>query len=165
MPDLVTILGVDPGSKCTGWGVVSGDSVNFHYVASGAIKTPPNASRYDKLKLIYREMERVIRDFSPTHFAIEEVFYHKNPRSTMVLGEARGAAILAAALADVPVSEYSAREVKLSVTGNGAAQKSQVKFMLGKILGIEDRSASPDESDALAVAVCHAFKQGQWSVV
>jgi crossover junction endodeoxyribonuclease RuvC len=83
----------------------------------------------------------------------------------MVLGEARGAAILAAALADVPVSEYSAREVKLSVTGNGAAQKSQVKFMLGKILGIEDRSASPDESDALAVAVCHAFKQGQWSVV
>lgn len=165
MPETVTILGVDPGSTCTGWGVVSGDNVSLCYVASGVIKTPQKASRYEKLRLIHLEIERVIREYTPTHFAVEEVFYHKNPRSTMILGEARGAAILAAALAEVPVSEYSAREVKQSVTGNGAAHKSQVKFMLGRILGLEDRPSNPDESDALAVAVCHAFKQGQWSVV
>ena len=83
----------------------------------------------------------------------------------MILGEARGAAILAAALAGVPVFEYSAREVKQSVTGNGAAHKSQVSFMLGKLLRLEPPPTNPDESDALAVALCHAFKNPQWSIV
>lgn len=165
MSDKVTILGVDPGSACTGWGVVSIDRVGLRYVASGAIKTPRNASRYEKLRMIHLEMERVIREYSPTYFAIEEVFYSKNPKSTMVLGEARGAAILAATLADVPVSEYSTRAVKQSVTGNGAAQKRQVNFMLGKLLCLAKPPESPDESDALALAVCHAFKHGQRSLV
>ena len=83
----------------------------------------------------------------------------------MILGEARGAAILAAALADVPVYEYSPREVKQSVTGNGAADKSQVNFMLGKLLRLTPPPDNPDESDALAVAICHAFKNTEWSIV
>lgn len=153
------ILGVDPGSACTGYGLVSGDGGEVIYVASGAITLPKQASRFDKLRQIHVEISRVIEEYAPTHFAIEDIFYNKNPRSTLVLGEARGAAILAAALAGIPVFEYSAREVKQSVTGNGAAHKTQVSFMLGKILSLSDPPSNSDESDALAVAMCHAFKQ------
>jgi crossover junction endodeoxyribonuclease RuvC len=164
VPDTLTILGVDPGSACTGWGVLSREGNELRYVASGAIILPKNAVRYEKLRLIHLGIEKVIRECRPEQFAIEEVFYSKNPKSTMVLGEARGAAILAAALADLPVFEYSAREVKQSVTGNGAAHKSQVNFMLGKLLSLSDPPGNADESDALAVAVCHAFKSKEWSV-
>jgi crossover junction endodeoxyribonuclease RuvC len=165
MPDLVTIMGVDPGSSCTGWGIVAGAGGDVQYVASGAVKLPRGAPRYEKLRKIHLEIRAIIDKYHPTQFAIEEVFYNKNPKSTMTLGEARGAAILAAALADVPVFEYSAREVKQSVTGNGAAHKSQVGFMLGKILRLARPPASEDESDALAVALCHSFKSRNWSVV
>jgi crossover junction endodeoxyribonuclease RuvC len=165
VPSNLTILGIDPGSSCTGWGLVSGVGGDIHYLASGAIKLPQKAPRCEKLRLIHVGVARIISEHAPTHFAIEEVFYNKNPKSTMVLGEARGASILAAALVGLPVFEYSAREVKQSVTGNGAAHKSQVNFMLGKLLGLEDPPDNPDESDALAVAVCHAFKNIQRSVV
>ena len=159
MPPQLTILGVDPGSSCTGWGLLRGGGNDIHYVASGAIDLPKKMARFEKLRLIYTGIANIVREYSPSHFAVEEVFYNKNPKSTMVLGEARGAAILAAALADLPVFEYSAREVKLSVTGNGAAHKAQVNFMLGKILRLDEPPKNADESDALAVAVCHAFKQ------
>lgn len=157
------ILGVDPGSSCTGYGVVRGQGDDVRYLSSGTISARRSTSRYDRLKEIYSGIERVIREFEPTHFAIEDVFYSKNPRSALVLGEARGAAILAATLAGLPVYEYSAREVKQSVTGNGAADKSQVSFMLGRILGLSPLPESTDESDALAVAMCHAFKRRDWS--
>ena len=124
------ILGVDPGSSCTGYGIVSGEGTNVTYVASGAITLPKKAGRYDKLRQIHTDIARVIEEHAPTHFAIEDVFYNKNPRSTLVLGEARG-----------------------------AAHKTQVNFMLGKILSLADPPSNPDESDALAVAMCHAFKQ------
>jgi len=159
VPSQLTILGVDPGSSCTGWGLLCGEGNDIRYVASGAINLPKKIARFEKLRLIYTGIADIVREYSPSHFAIEEVFYNKNPKSTMVLGEARGAAILAAALAELPVFEYSAREVKLSVTGNGAAHKDQVNFMLGKLLKLEHPPQNPDESDALAVAVCHAFKQ------
>ena len=162
---MIKILGVDPGSVCTGYGLVMGDRESFRYIASGAIKLPKNATRYEKLRQIYLAIGRVIEQFRPTHFAIEDVFYSKNPKSALVLGEARGAAILAAALADLPIYEYSAREVKQSVTGNGAAHKSQVSFMLGKILSLSDPPTNADESDALAVAMCHAFKNPNRSPV
>jgi crossover junction endodeoxyribonuclease RuvC len=145
--------------------VLWGEGSTIRYVASGAIKLPKTTARIEKLRLIHIGMAGIIRQYSPSHFAVEEVFYNKNPKSTMVLGEARGAAILAAALAELPVFEYSAREVKLSVTGNGAAHKGQVNFMLGKMLGLQDPPKNPDESDALAVAVCHAFKHSVRSVV
>ena len=119
------ILGVDPGSACTGYGIIAGEGDRFSYVASGAIVLGKSASRYDKLRSIFEKLDQVIEEHSPTHLAIEDVFYSKNARSSLVLGEARGAAILAAALRDVPVFEYSAREVKQSVTGNGAADTGQ----------------------------------------
>ena len=136
----------------------------MHYLSSGTILAGRAPTRHDRLKEIYAGIERVIREFQPTHVAIEDVFYSKNPRSALVLGEARGAAILAATLAGVPVFEYSAREVKQSVTGNGAADKSQVSYMLGKILGLTKLPERTDESDAIAIAMCHAFKRREWSV-
>jgi crossover junction endodeoxyribonuclease RuvC len=156
------ILGVDPGSNCTGYGLVSGNGDRVAYVLSGTIAPPRAQSRHQRLREIYAGVERVIREHAPTHFAIEDVFYHKNPRSTLVLGEARGAAILAATLAGIPVYEYSAREVKQSVTGNGAADKSQVSYMLAKLLDLESTPDRADETDALAVAMCHAFKRREW---
>ena len=114
--------------------------------------------------MIFEAIRLVIQKHTPTQFAIEDVFYNKNARSSLILGEARGAAILAAALSDLPVYEYSPREVKQSVTGHGGADKSQVNFMLGKILGLSRPPENTDESDALAVAVCHAFKNREWVV-
>lgn len=161
---MVRILGVDPGSSCTGYGVITGEGDEIRYIASGHIVLQRKASRYERLKAIFERVNDIIIQYSPTHFAIEDVFYSKNARSSLVLGEARGAAILAAALSNLPIYEYSAREVKLSVTGHGAADKSQVSFMLGKILRLPDPPENSDESDALAVAVCHAFKSREWSV-
>ena len=159
------ILGVDPGSACTGFGLVAGEGSDICYVTSGTIVLPRSSTRYDRLSEIYDGIARVIDEFEPTHFAVEEVFYSKNPRSALVLGEARGVAILAAVRASLPIYEYAAREVKLSVTGNGAAHKSQVNFMLGKLLGLSPPPSNADESDALAVAMCHAFRSRQWSTV
>jgi len=157
------ILGVDPGSHCTGFGIIAGAGDDFHYVTSGAIVLDKREPRYAKLKSIYLRMERLIKEHSPTQFAIEDVFYSKNARSSLILGEARGAAILAAALAGLPVFEYSAREVKQSVTGQGAADKAQVSYMLARILELQEAPAKSDESDALAVAICHAFKNREYS--
>jgi crossover junction endodeoxyribonuclease RuvC len=162
---MTVIMGVDPGSVCTGYGLVKTDGIAVTYVASGVIEPPAKTARYEKLCEIHRGIGAVIRRHHPAHFAIEEVFYNRNAKSTMTLGEARGAAILAASLCGLPVFEYSAREVKQSVTGNGAAHKSQVSFMLRKLLRLGDAPENPDESDALAVAVCHAFKNRDWSEV
>lgn len=163
VPAKTKILGVDPGSACTGYGVISGGGNQFEYVSSGTIVLPGKAARYDKLRVIFSGIGKVIEKYSPAEFAVEDVFYSKNPKSLLVLGEARGAAILAASLAGLPIFEYSAREIKKSVTGNGAAHKSQVNFMLGKLLKLEQTLESEDESDALAVAICHAFKSREWS--
>jgi crossover junction endodeoxyribonuclease RuvC len=162
IPDGHRILGVDPGAVCTGYGLVLGRGDDVRYVASGTIRPPRGASRFERLRAIHTGIADVIREFSPTHFAIEDVFYSRNAKSTLVLGEARGAAILAAAMADIPVFEYSPREVKQSVTGNGAADKSQVSYMLGKILALDALPERLDESDAIAIAMCHAFKRRDW---
>ncbi len=159
------ILGVDPGSNVTGFGLVSCTGDDVRYVFSGTIAAGRADSRHERLREIFTGIARVIAQHQPTHFAIEDVFYSKNPRSALVLGEARGAAILAAAMAGIPVFEYSAREVKQSVTGNGAADKSQVSYMLGKMLNLRELPDRADESDAIAIAMCHAFKRRSWSVV
>ncbi len=161
---MIRILGVDPGSTCTGYGLVVEKGGNVRYLASGHIRPGRNLSRHDRVRDIYLGIERVIQEHQPTHFAIEDVFYGKNPKSMIVLGEARGAAILAASLAGLPVFEYAPREVKVSITGNGAAHKSQVSFMLGKILGLAPPE-NADESDAIAIAMCHAFRENEWSRV
>ena len=161
---MVTILGVDPGSVCTGWGLVRGAGENIEYAASGVIMPNRKTQLYERVKEIFLEINRVIQKHEPTHFAVEGVFFCKNPKSALVLGEARGAAVLAASLAGLSVFEYSPREIKQAMTGHGGASKSQVGYMLQKILGLPELPERDDESDALAVAVCHAFRQREWSV-
>lgn len=159
------ILGVDPGSVCTGFGIVSGEGDDIEYVDSGVISPRRDSDRHERLKEIFLALQRLLSDHSPTHFAIEEVFYSKNVKSALVLGEARGAAVLAAGLAGIPVFEYSPKAIKQAITGQGAAQKAQVNYMLGKLLRLAEPPASMDESDALAVAVCHAFRHREWSTL
>ena len=161
---MVTILGVDPGSTCTGWGLIRGAGENIEYAASGVIRPGRKSPRHERVKDIFLELSRVIQAHDPTHFAVEDVFFCKNPKSALVLGEARGAAVLAASLAGLRVFEYSPREVKQALTGHGGAAKSQVGYMLQRILALAELPELDDESDALAVAVCHAFRQREWSV-
>ncbi|MFH1755415.1 MAG: crossover junction endodeoxyribonuclease RuvC [Candidatus Latescibacterota bacterium] len=159
------ILGIDPGSVCTGYGIIDGDGDEFTYVTSGAIAPVRGTARNERLKEIFIALQRLIEQHAPTHFAIEEVFYSKNVKSALVLGEARGAAVLAASLAGLPVHEYSPKAVKQAITGHGAAQKTQVSYMLCKVLNLAEAPDSMDESDALAIALCHAFRQREWSSV
>jgi crossover junction endodeoxyribonuclease RuvC len=152
------IIGIDPGSRITGYGVVRREGGDVRYVASGIIRVARTATRPERLKTIKERIDAVLAEHRPDSFAVEEIFMARNPRSTMTLGEARGVAILAAAEAGIPVFEYSAREVKCSVVGSGAAHKSQVSFMIGKHLGLAHDPETEDETDALAVAFCHALR-------
>ena len=152
------VLGIDPGSRITGFGVVERHGVDIVYVGSGVIRVGRTAPRPERLKTIKERIDGVLAEYHPDEVAVEEIFMARNPRSTMILGEARGVIILAAAEAGLPVYEYSPREVKCSVTGSGAAHKSQVAFMIGKHLVLAHRLETEDESDALAVAFCHALR-------
>ncbi|MDM3870078.1 crossover junction endodeoxyribonuclease RuvC [Porticoccus sp. W117] len=152
---MTRILGIDPGSQRTGFGVIDVAGSRESYVTSGIIKLPPQASLPEKLKIIYAGVSEIIAETSPDLMAVEEVFFAKDPRAALKLGQARGSAIVAGMNADIPVGEYSARTVKQAVVGNGAATKEQVQEMVVRLLKL---SATPkeDAADALAVALCHA---------
>ena len=147
------VLGVDPGSRITGYGLIERGNGALRYVASGCIDTR-GAAFAVRLADIYRGVEEVIATHSPGEFAIEEVFFAHNPQSALKLGQARGVAIAAAVGADLPVYEYAARSVKQSVVGTGRASKAQVAFMVERLLDL-DAQPRPDAADALAVAICH----------
>lgn len=151
------ILGIDPGSRITGFGVVRQQGNKFEYLGSGCIRVKGDelAARLDQ---IYQGVSEVITQFQPSDFAIEQVFMAKNPDSALKLGQARGAAIVAATNQQLAVSEYSARQIKQSVVGKGNAEKTQVQHMVSYLLKL---SASPqaDAADALAVALCHGHTQ------
>jgi crossover junction endodeoxyribonuclease RuvC len=151
------IFGVDPGTICTGYGIIKFNGNEVVDIASGIIKPPAAANLGDKLALIYDELSRLIKSYSPDQFAIETAFYGKNVQSAMKIGYVRGVALLAAVHHNIPASEYSPREIKKSVVGNGAASKEQVQYMIRKLLNITKSKIKYDESDALAAAVCHAF--------
>jgi crossover junction endodeoxyribonuclease RuvC len=152
------VVGIDPGSRITGYGVVEHHGSAITYVGSGVIRVERAAAKPDRLTTIKKRIDEVLERYRPDTVAIEEIFMARNPRSTMTLGEARGVILLAAAEAGIPVHEYSAREVKSSVVGTGAAHKSQVAFMIGKHLELTHQPETEDESDALAVAFCHALR-------
>ncbi|MGE5399470.1 MAG: crossover junction endodeoxyribonuclease RuvC [Ignavibacteriales bacterium] len=152
------ILGVDPGTIVTGFGIVKLHKNELTYVVQGAIKPPVSKSLPCKLEIIYNELDKYIKIYKPDEFAIESAFFGKNVQSAMKIGYARGVAMLAAVHNGLPVSEYSPREVKKSVTGNGAATKKQVQYMINHILNLDEKKMLFDESDALAVAACHAFR-------
>ena len=146
------VLGIDPGSSCTGYGVLEEDQSDPRVVASGVIRAPkgPLATR---LARIFAGLDEILKNHRPDAVAVEEVFQAKNAKSALVLGHARGVALLVAGLAGIGVHEYPTRKVKQTVTGYGNADKEQVRQILGATLG--ELPAQLDESDALAVALCH----------
>jgi crossover junction endodeoxyribonuclease RuvC len=151
-PDSVTrILGIDPGLRTTGFGVLDKSGQTLAYVTSGCIKTPQQDALSDRLKTILDGLGKVIAECRPEQIALEKVFVNVNPQSTLLLGQARGTAICAAVIHDLPVAEYTALQVKQAVVGNGHARKEQVQEML-KLSG----APTPDAADALACAICHA---------
>lgn len=153
------ILGIDPGSRLTGYGIIQRHGRKLHYVASGCIRVTGSSSQPyslpEKLKRIHNSVVELITQFQPDEFAIEQVFMARNPDSALKLGQARGAAIVAAACHDLPVAEYSARSIKQAVVGTGAAEKEQVQHMVMALLNLSKRPQA-DAADALAVAICHA---------
>ena len=155
-PDARVILGVDPGSLTTGYGVVTKDALgSIKLIASGAIRNSPSQSIPERLHKIHCGLMNVIREFSPSEFAIESSFYGKNAQSALKLGQVRGVALLAAMITGLPCHEYTPREVKQSVVGNGAAGKHQVRYMVRSLLRLGDQPLVLDTSDAIAVALCH----------
>jgi crossover junction endodeoxyribonuclease RuvC len=152
------ILGVDPGTILTGFGIINYNKNSFTRVKNGLIKLPSTKTIAQKLELIYEGLDKVIKTYKPDEFAIETAFYGKNVQSAMKIGYARGVSILAAIHNNIPISEYSPREIKKSIVGNGAASKEQVSYMIRTILDLKNDKMRLDESDALAIALCHAFR-------
>ncbi len=152
------VIGVDPGSRITGWGLLRRSGREIVYVGSGIVRANPRAPVPERLLAIRTGVAEVIERFRPDALAVEDVFMAKNPKSALTLGEARGVVLLAAAEAGIPVFEYSTREVKMSVVGAGAAHKSQVAAMVGRLLRLDHEPETEDETDAVAVAFCHAAR-------
>ena len=148
------ILGIDPGSRITGYGLIKNYPNRMEYLHSGFIKVEGD-NFPQKLGFIFQQLSELIKIYQPNQMSIESVFMHKNADSALKLGQARGAAICAGQHAGLDVSEYAAREVKLAVVGSGAAQKEQVKHMVIRLLSLR-QELQIDESDALAIAICHA---------
>jgi crossover junction endodeoxyribonuclease RuvC len=148
------ILGIDPGLRITGFGVLDKSGQKLAYVTSGCIKTD-QGELATRLKTILDGLAEVIAECRPEQIAIEKVFVNMNPQSTLLLGQARGTAICAAVMHDLPISEYTALQVKQAVVGNGHARKEQVQDMVRRLLQLAG-APSPDAADALACAICHA---------
>lgn len=150
----VRLLGIDPGSRITGYGVIDLDGPRSRYVASGCIQTDSSRPLPERLKIIFEGVAGVIREHQPVEAAVEQVFMHRNPDSALKLGQARGAALCAVVMAGLPVSEYAPRAIKQAVVGSGAADKTQVQRMIGLLLS-RSEPLPADAADALAVAICH----------
>jgi crossover junction endodeoxyribonuclease RuvC len=151
----IRILGVDPGLRNTGWGVIEVLGARLAYVSCGSIRTDAAFSLAERLALIHRALIRLIEDQRPAEAAVEETFVNRDPQSTLKLGQARGVALAALAIQGLPVAEYAANLIKKTVVGVGHAEKRQVAMMVKTLLPLSQAS-SPDAADALAVAICHA---------
>jgi crossover junction endodeoxyribonuclease RuvC len=152
------ILGIDPGSVATGWGVVEGRAGGvLEHVGHGTLRPPRSASLPVRLAHIQRGLAEVLEQLEPERAAIEQVFLARNPKSALVLGQARGAAMAALGASGLEVEEVAARQVKQSVSGSGAASKRQIQEVVAQLLGLADLP-KPDAADALAVAICAAHR-------
>jgi crossover junction endodeoxyribonuclease RuvC len=154
VPPSRRILGIDPGLRITGFGLIAASGTRLQYVTSGCIRMS-SGELPARLKVILRDLGSVIATHAPTEVAIEKVFVNVNPQSTLLLGQARGAAICAAVLAELPVTEYTALQIKQGVVGYGKAAKEQVQEMVRRLLALP-AAPSADAADALACAICHA---------
>jgi crossover junction endodeoxyribonuclease RuvC len=163
---MVRLLGLDPGLRFTGWGVIEVDGNRLRHIADGVIATDSDESVSNRLKMLHDSLVALLARLLPDEAAVEETYVNRNGSATLKLGYARGVALLAPALAGVPVTEYGAKSVKMAVVGTGGADKVQVQMMVHRLLpGAAIRRA--DAADALAVAICHAHHRSSklaWSV-
>ncbi len=155
MSETIRLIGIDPGLRATGWGIIDATGSRLSHVANGTITSDAKAPLSDRLAQLFEGLRGLLESWEPNEAAVEETFVNKNPTSTLKLGQARGVALLAPALAGLPVSEYAPNQIKKSVVGVGHADKAQIHMMVGVLLpGID--ITGPDAADALAVAICHA---------
>jgi len=157
-PGALVVLGLDPGTLVTGYGVVARAAGRLTMVACGTITNPAGHSMPLRLQHIYDELTLLLATHRPDEFAIESAFYGKNAQSALKLGHARGVSILAAVQRNIPTTEYSPREVKKALVGNGTASKTQVRFMVKSLLGMTGGIMRLDASDGLAIAICHLHR-------
>lgn len=151
---MTRILGIDPGLRVTGYGIIDVQGDRLEHVDNGCIRVAAGELP-ERLKVIFEGVGEVVRQFRPDQMAIEKVFVNRNADSALKLGQARGAAICAAVLEAVPVSEYTPRQIKQAATGSGSADKEQVAHMVRALAGIKEKLPA-DASDALAIALCHS---------
>lgn len=152
---VIRILGIDPGLRVTGFGILERSGQKLTYITSGCIRTDNEGELPERIRTILEGLSQIIAEMKPQQVAVEKVFVNVNPQSTLLLGQARGAAICAAVLGALPVAEYTALQVKQSVVGNGHARKEQVQEMVRRLLRLPGEP-SADAADALACAICHA---------
>jgi len=152
------VMGLDPGSRRTGYGVVERSGNAYRSLIHGHVLPPPRQDLAHRIAAIAKRAGEIMDQHHPDCVAVEEAFYHESVRSTLVLGHVRGALMVAAVQRGIPLAEYSPREVKLSVVGTGAAGKEQVAFMVRRLLGLKG-ALQPDAADALAVALCHLHRE------
>lgn len=152
---MARLLGIDPGLRFTGWGLLDVDGNRLRHIADGVIATDSDTGVPDRLCVLHRELSALLSEYRPDEAAVEETYVNRNGSATLKLGYARGVALLVPALAGIPVAEYGAKSVKMAVVGTGGADKEQVQEMVRRLLpGARLRRA--DAADALAVAICHA---------
>lgn len=156
---IIRILGIDPGLRNTGWGVIEVEGTRLSFVACGTIKPDDKADLAERLKTIYLGLTKVLEGFKPDEAAVEETFVNKDARATLKLGQARGVAMLAPANAGLSVAEYAPNLVKKTIVGSGHADKDQIHMMV-KVLLPKSDAKTPDAADALAIAVTHAQHRG-----
>jgi len=155
----IRILGIDPGLRNTGWGIIDAQGSRLAFVASGCVRSDAGASMGARLRQLHEGLARVIAEHAPQEAAVEETFVNRDPQSALKLGQARGVALTVPALAGLEVEEYAANVVKKTVVGNGHAGKEQIAMMVRVLLPLS-QAMSADAADALAVAICHAQHRG-----
>jgi crossover junction endodeoxyribonuclease RuvC len=160
---MTRIIGLDPGLRNTGWGVIEVEGTRLIYVADGSVHSDADAPLAERLLQIHEQLIRVLSEFAPDEAAVEETFVNTDARATLKLGQARGAVMLAPASLKISVAEYAPNQIKKSVVGAGHAEKAQVKHMV-KLLLPKAILKSADSTDALAIAICHAHHRGSRSL-
>jgi crossover junction endodeoxyribonuclease RuvC len=158
------VLGIDPGTAITGYGVIEGEGDSLVVTTYGAVTTPANQALALRLQHIYRELRALIEEWQPDSAAVEELFFSKNARTALSVGHARGVALLALTEAGLPIQEYKPAEVKQAVAGYGNAPKQQVQGMVQLLLNLDEMPRPDDAADALAVAICH-FHSARWQAL
>jgi len=154
------VLGVDPGSRVTGYGVVEQDGRRFRLVASGCLKADPSLPMPNRLLALYEGLSALVERVTPDEAAVESSFYKANPKTLITMSQARGVLLLALVHANIPVFEYAPREVKRAVVGKGAASKEQVRYMVRQLLKLDADPEPLDVSDGIALGLCHFHKRG-----